>query len=187
MILRIEDETRVGLDGMAAVAYLLKDEHGNDVAEVAYPVELDIKFNQEKIKEFETLVKKFAGAPEMFEVLEMISKSSIMLGAEQAKMIFGAFAKAKGEDDGIRQNRDGNPVYKGKAHCGGCVERLNESKPPRVEPVWAGIWLCPNCGNNLSHQSVQSEDGTWSENPSVRLQCERRRLGKPRNEEPTNH
>lgn len=60
------------------------------------------------------------------------------------------------------------PEYRGKARCGGCVERCGAEEPALVEPVWAdwlGIWVCPDCNNNLSHQSEQIEAGVWRQEP----------------------
>lgn len=33
--------------------------------------------------------------------------------------------------------------------CAGCVEREGFDEPQLVVPVWRGLWVCPNCNNNL--------------------------------------
>jgi hypothetical protein len=59
----------------------------------------------------------------------------------------------------------GLPVYVGRATCGGCAERSGKPNN-RVVPAWDGeLWVCPECNNNLMHQSEETAHGVWRELP----------------------
>lgn len=92
----MEEETRVGSDGMAAVVVVLRDEHDEVLAEVSHPVELHITKDAGKIEAFERFVRKLAAAPEMFETLSAIAEGRYAEGEERG-MASAAIAAVKGE------------------------------------------------------------------------------------------
>lgn len=93
----MEEETRVGPDGMAAVVVVLRDEHGEALAEVTHPVELHITRDADKIEAFERFVRGLAAAPEMFETLSQIAAGRYSEGEERG-MARDAVAAVEGRE-----------------------------------------------------------------------------------------
>lgn len=98
----MEESTRVGTDGMAAVVGLLRDERGSVLAEVAHPVELHITRDADKIEAFSLFVRELAAAPEMYEALRQIGNAyGHLTGEDCAEIAFAAMPKVeKGNHDG---------------------------------------------------------------------------------------
>ena len=94
----MQEETRGDPDGMAAIVVVLRDEHGEALAEVAHPVELHITWDAEKIEAFERFVRKLAAAPEMFDTLMAIALGRYTEGEERG-MASAAIATVEGDID----------------------------------------------------------------------------------------